>query len=358
MEFTKERTNIAKGVAICLMFAHHLYAFNYRLLNGNSYIPVVPFIDIESYIGKFGNICVSMFLFLSAYGMYLGYLRSNKKTALHYALLKLKNFYLTYWLYFIIFVPIGIFFLRDVTFWDSNRVHYSAEPITILRNFIGWDSTYNAEWWFIQMFVMILLILFPLYAELAKKDIILILFTSLILFYFSSKVNPWGKYGFIFWQTSFAVGIVCSKLKFFSSSLVQHLDKYKWFHIVCGLLLCFLLRFRFDGADYDFLITPVFIYFSIRLVESLRLSTIFSYLGKYSFPLWLIHSFFCYYYFQDFIYFPKYSLLVFILLTISSLLSVLAIEYLFSHLSYLTSPCTGQIEKLCLRFKNATVGNK
>lgn len=43
MEFTKEKTNIAKGVAICLMLVHHLYAFSDRLLDGNTYIPVFPF---------------------------------------------------------------------------------------------------------------------------------------------------------------------------------------------------------------------------------------------------------------------------------------------------------------------------
>lgn len=31
MEFTKEKTNIAKGIAICLMLAFHLYAFEERL---------------------------------------------------------------------------------------------------------------------------------------------------------------------------------------------------------------------------------------------------------------------------------------------------------------------------------------
>ena len=41
MEFTKEKTNIAKGVAISLMLISHLYAFPDRLLNGNYYIPTI-----------------------------------------------------------------------------------------------------------------------------------------------------------------------------------------------------------------------------------------------------------------------------------------------------------------------------
>jgi peptidoglycan/LPS O-acetylase OafA/YrhL len=52
-----------------------------------------------------------------------------------------------------------------------------------------------------------------------------------------------------------------------------------------------------------------------------------AYLGEYSFPLWLVHSFFCYYYFQDIIYFPKWSPFIFMLLITMSLLSVVGIEY-------------------------------
>ena len=87
MEFTKEQTNIAKGVAICLMFIHHLYGFSDRILNGNSYIPLIPFFNVEAKIADFGNICISMFLFLSGYGMILGYLHS-KETLLSYSIKK------------------------------------------------------------------------------------------------------------------------------------------------------------------------------------------------------------------------------------------------------------------------------
>ena len=114
MEFTKEQTNNAKGVAICLMFAQHLYPHSNRLLNGNNYIPLIPSLNLEKHIGSFGNICVSMFLFLSGYGMFLGYLRSKKKI-FNYSLIKLKDFYFTYWLYFLIFIPIGILFFKHVT---------------------------------------------------------------------------------------------------------------------------------------------------------------------------------------------------------------------------------------------------
>ena len=67
--FTKNHTLISKGVAMILMLILHLFYWQdyeqYTALiilpNGHS----IPWT-----IGSIGNICVSMFLFLSGYGMY------------------------------------------------------------------------------------------------------------------------------------------------------------------------------------------------------------------------------------------------------------------------------------------------
>lgn len=346
MEFTKEQTQIAKGVAICLMMIYHLFNFSDRILNGNSYIPLIPFFNIEAEVASFGSICVSMLLFLSGYGMSLGYVHSKDKLLI-YSIKKLRDFYFTYWLYFLIFVPIGLLYFQEVTVWGTEDVRYLSDPKTFLENFLGWSSIYNADWWFIRIFVMSLIFLFPLYTKLADKNIALVASVSLFLLALSSKVNNYGHLGFTYWQTSFALGIICAKVKFFSTSrLIKPFDKASWVWIFLGLLLCLILRLMVGGTEIDFLIVPFFIYFSCKAVAILNLSKLIAYLGRYSFPLWLIHSFFCYYYFQDIIYFPKWSPFVFILLTTVSLLSVLAIENFRSYVLHLTKAWTGQIKKI------------
>lgn len=187
---------------------------------------------------------------------------------------------------------------------------------------------------------------------MANESVSLIAFISLCLFYASAKVDIYSDFGFIFWQTSFALGIICAQTKFFSGPVIKELDKLGWIWVFPWLSLCFIFRLR--GVS-DFLLVPFFIYFSIRAMAILRLSGLFAYLGKYSFPIWLTHSFFCYYYFQDIVYFPKWSPLVFALLMIMSLLSVLGIEYLCSYsvrLKFLPTAFTKQVESLWLRFKN------
>jgi Acyltransferase family len=332
MEFTKEKTNIAKGLAIFLMLFNHLYAFPERLLHGNYYIPFIPFFETELYVGRFGNICVSMFLFLSGYGMFLGYSRSNK-SPIRYSLKKLKEFYLTYWTYFLIFIPIGIIFFKNVTLWNSNEVRYSTEWFTITENFVGWSAKYNGEWWFVRMFVLLLIFVSPLYLSLSKQKISLLFFISLgtFVFYLISKNNYSSPFSFAFWQISFATGIICAKSNFFSSRFIQYLEKLRGFSVLFGIFVCFVLQLRF-GAKIEFLLVPFFIYFAVRAVASLRLSNLFAYIGMYSFQIWLVHSFFCYYYFQDIIYSPRWSPLIFILLMSVSLFSAVSINYLQSRL--------------------------
>jgi len=308
------------------MFSTHLYSFPDRLLNGNYYIPLIPFFDMEFYVGSFGNICVSMFLFISGYGMFLGHTRSDK-TPLQYSLEKLKIFYLTYWTYFLLFIPIGLIFFRNETLWNSNEVRYSTDLFTFLKGFLGWSARYNSEWWFVRMFVLLLLFLSPIYIRLGKQNLPLLCLFSISLFLFSwtLKIGYTDVFSFIFWQISFAVGILCARSKFFSSTLIEYLENTKVIWLFFGILFFGIIRHRF-GAKIDFLFIPFFVYLVVRTIETIRLSQLLAYIGKYSFPMWLVHSFFCYYYFQNFIYFPRWSPLIFILLMGTSMLSVIIIE--------------------------------
>jgi len=330
MEFTKEQTNIAKGVAVCLLFVHHLFGFEDRFLDGNRFIQVIPFFNLEAEIAGFGNICVAMFVFLSGYGMYSSYL-STKQPLLSYTLKKLRNFYFTFWLYFLVFVPIGLRYYTQITIWGSDQVRFLSDSKIFLANFVGWSSSYNDDWWFVWTFIC-LLALFPLYAKLAQKNIVSLVFISLLLLVLSSKFGPYGHLSFAYWQTSFALGILCAKARFFSSNiLIKHFDKPGLPFIVAWLILCVVLRRQVGGTRLDFLIIPFFIFFSCKAVSLLNLSKPFAYLGKYSFPLWLTHSFFAYYYFQSIVYYPKWSPFVFLALTTLSLLSVVGIEALRSY---------------------------
>ncbi|MHC5728959.1 MAG: acyltransferase family protein, partial [Nostoc sp.] len=207
-----------------------------------------------------------------------------------------------------------------------QEIRYLAEPDILLKSFLGWNSRYNEEWWFVRLFIT-LLILFPIYIKLIEKNPILMASLSLLVFSFHSQLDNYNDFFLSVHQMSFALGMLCAKTNFFTGRLIEKLDKSSSLVIVLIIGVCYLIHHIFKG-NYDFLITPFFIYASVRAITILNLSQVFSYLGKYSFPLWLIHSFFCYYYFQNIVYGLKWSPLVFVVLTSLSLLSVLGIEYL------------------------------
>lgn len=136
LNFTKDHTKIAKGVAILLMLTHHLFAFPERIHLSQGYISILSIgnNNIEFILGVFGKICVSIYMFLSGYGIYMSSLRKNNIT-LSNSFNRIKKLYINYWIVFILFVPIGFIFF-------NNQLNIRE----FILNFIGWSSSYNGEW--------------------------------------------------------------------------------------------------------------------------------------------------------------------------------------------------------------------
>lgn len=71
MDISINKSNYLKGIAIILMLIHHLFAYPIRISPDIPVYHIVNSVDLEMYLGLFGKICVSMFLFLSGYGFSL-----------------------------------------------------------------------------------------------------------------------------------------------------------------------------------------------------------------------------------------------------------------------------------------------
>ena len=66
--FTKEDSNICKGIAICMMLMHHLFGSN----DYNGYvIDFHPFTEGRIvFLAVLCKICVAVFVFITGYGLY------------------------------------------------------------------------------------------------------------------------------------------------------------------------------------------------------------------------------------------------------------------------------------------------
>lgn len=105
---TKDYSNMMKGVAVLLMIIHHAWGFPCR-------IPELHILHVEEQIGIASKICVSIFMFLSGYGLYYTF---NRNSSIHLEK-RLKAIYERFWKVFFVFVPLGFLFLTELFIFKS-----------------------------------------------------------------------------------------------------------------------------------------------------------------------------------------------------------------------------------------------
>lgn len=88
-----------------------------------------------------------------------------------------------------------------------------------------------------------------------------------------------------------------------------------------------LVRYKYQSIFYPFY-TVLFIMFFSLLHRFSWVDKILMELGKRSTSIWLIHTYFCYYLFQNFIYSFKYPIIIFIVLMTISWMCAIVIDKL------------------------------
>lgn len=236
--FTVEDTQAVKGVAILLMIWHHLFGFPEYY----SYDHLLPF-NLAFYLGRFGKVCVSLYLFLSGYGLTCSAVRSPlpiwRATGL-----RLRKFYVSFWFYFVLLVPYGLFVLRTGRFANQDVVDVLYGLVGLADHHVAYD----VAWWFIRVYVP-LLALFPLFYRLACAHPLLLPVAGLGLLGVQTRI--WEGTlagGVLFWQMPFVLGIYAARTGLFESETAARAARQPaWWH---GAVLAalFLFRFRAGGG--------------------------------------------------------------------------------------------------------------
>ena len=316
--FSKEDTKLIKGIAIVWMIAHHLFMFPDRVMGGNLK-SFFTFFDQggATYLGQFGNICVSIFFFCSGYGIYLGC--KNKKIDL---LDKLKKLYCSYWKVFLIFIPIAfIFFSKQPIYCVDESIcsrYAEFKWDSFIKNMLGFDSSYNSEWWFFKSYVFALITV-PVIMKLVNRfsnvtNICLIALGNIAVINFFPAIGKIECLGdlnsnFIYanflcqsyYIASFWMGLAMAH----GNLLVLLKDELKEkkflnpFTDILFMLLIIYMRNSVIGNVIDFVYVPLMIVFCVDLLHASRfVKKVFLCFGKRSTNMWLIHSFFCYYFYE------------------------------------------------------------
>lgn len=319
-------STVMKAIAILLMLSHHLWTFPERIAGG-ALESLISFsnLPLTVHLGVFGKICVSMFFFLGGYGLYRRYFGKR-----YNIVERLKKLYFAYWKVFLIFVPIGfIFFSNQDAYCQDVGVYTAFSEFSIkefVLNFFGFVSTYNREWWFLLSYA-IALILFPLIRKIVDYlSFYLNLFIVIIISVLLTNVFQSEPYAICF-----GMGVIVAKHRLLDSVCDLAKSK-KILNPVTDILVwlfVIILRLKVIGEQLDIFFVPILTIVSINFVNKLSiLKKSLSALGKRSTNMWLIHTFFCYYFgiTAKIVAAPRYAILALIVLFAMSYAASILVE--------------------------------
>lgn len=320
---SRETSTIIKGVAILMMLFYHLFGRDNLadictplLYIGNT--PLVCYITNACYP-------VSFFMILSGYGLTYCYKKNQLSPSIQVK--RILRLYIHYWLVLLIFVTIGHYIKPEI---------YPNNLINIIINIIGIKCTYNGEIWFLLPYAIISLLSWWIIDyvynlnDKRKSFITLIVYSIIFLIarYIGYHLPENEILGALLIQIVyivqltfyFSLGILLFRLLENEPAAFKAVKPTIYFIIIIALFIIkSMIKITIADGLYAFII--IFCISHLQLHKFFH--NVFYKLGRHSMPMWMTHTFFAVYLFQDFVYGFKYPLLIWlVLITISYLASI------------------------------------
>lgn len=310
-QFTKENSYIVKGLAVILLLTYHLFEHEQLVtLMEVNYSPLsLPDFLLLS---GFGNICVAVFVFLTAYGIGKGLLAQESispKTALSQACRRCLRLCFQF-----AFMYASVNLLWGKLF-DYKSLYGSGKQgvLYILADALGlaaiFDTpTMNMTWWYMEL-AYILIFLVPLLVCLVRKTG----YYLLPLAFLAPRVLVFHEATERYLFT--AVLGVCAAYGNWPDRLLNLKGKrlLQWLAGLVGLLLSVLIRQNYAVREYfeyliDAPIALLLVFVAGALLASVPvLNRILSFIGRHSMNIYLVHTFFYMMLWQQFIYRFRYA---------------------------------------------------
>lgn len=371
---SKDDTKVMKAIAICCMLIHHLWCFPTRIPGGTlTNLFTIFGLPSTTFFGFFGKICVPMFFFFGGYGVYKSYF-GRKYDIVE----KLKKLYFAYWKVFLIFIPIGFIFFANQKPSCSEVFIYTRflkfDLKELIANFVAFTSSYNREWWFLLSYAFAL-ISFPFIRAVIDRFstraniFIAIVITILVSTIFPgiSKVQGLGPLNTNFLYVKFFCQIAPYASCFWMGAVVARNglldrlnDSLKTNHLlnpitdIAAWCVVIFLRQAQIGDTFDIFYIPVLTVTAMDLinrVKFVRFGAIV--LGKQSTNMWLVHTFFCYYFgaVAKIVAAPRYASVSILILIAFSFVAGVLVDLFWKGVGLLFERVKKQVKKLFCRKK-------
>ena len=273
-------------------------------------------LSIATVLGNFGQICVGLFMFLAGYGLFFSMKKDNFRLYK-----KVADLYLRYWRVFIIFVPLGFLFFRNQPDYMINKIRcHLFDGFNIqdfFLTFFGVRCSYNYEWWFFKAY-LVFIVLGYVYIKLTgkldwKKEIAaIIIIDALLIFAVPAIKLPVVTENALFHLirngregacAAVFAGIYCAKYNLIGRAYagIPCFLKKALIGLILSLVALTGLVFLRDfvcGIELDSVYSFAVIICVLLATKNFGiLKTIMKFFGEHSTSIWLIHTFYCYYFF-------------------------------------------------------------
>ena len=343
-EFKSEDSIKIKGIAIILMMIHHCFGSADRFEAYNiCFFPFTAgqFVRIASSF----KICVSLFAFVTAYGLTQSLKSSSQNINLYQwygkRFIKLLS---GYW-----FAVIAMSVICEIFGRHISRIFLGEGIIRgsfyFLLQFFGLSSILGTpmligSWWYMGAALVFVLVI-PLIWKITKENYgTLFLLAAPILFFRINMVNgisfPGGEtpYTFLF---IVILGVLAAEKRWFER-FAEWTRGVKAFLFFTLFLLCFyriclsISPARFWEINYNIFPFVLIVYCWRYVIKIPLLKVFLKFLGNYSMDIFYFHTFIRYMYFQDFIY--SFENFVVVALLITSVLAAFLVKWIKVWIRY------------------------
>lgn len=321
---------MAKGIAILFMLFYHLFSVpGDNALMKVDYSPLPE--NIFLLIAKFGNICVSVFVFLTAYGISLKLFKKENLTLKDAYEGTFKRTGKLLFNFLFMFLVVNLIWFRYFNYAlcygpGKQGVLSLIVDALGLSHFFG-TPTMNMTWWYMSLAYMLIFFV-PAFAFLCKKISYPFLGIAFLLPFVFPVENDLARYLFVI-----AVGIVSAYGNRFEKIMNSKVPAPLRFVVeLAVLVLSVFIRENAFVQSYLLYFVDAVIAFNIILFASDFIGfipgvrKIFALLGRHSMNIFFVHTFFYLILYRKFVFRFQYAAVTFLILLALSLALSLVLE--------------------------------
>lgn len=345
-EFSRENTLALKGIAIIMMMFHHCFRVK-SLFKGYkvSFFPLNQEFVIQMSLTF--KICVSFFVFITGYGLFLSLKKLNeknnwtKKEICQWTVDRLIKLLSGFWIITIFsYIFCQIMDGRTGQIFFKNGILYGITDM--LLNFLGLSNlfktnTFNSAWWYMTIAVLFVIAI-PVLVKLFNKYGYFTVIAAVIAI---PRLLGWKYVNSSFISFLFPLCLGCLfaeknlmvRIANFKIGKNKYMSKCLKFIIETVLLIVLYLLYSKLNADmfweirYGLIPVCLMIYLYEFYIDLPVVKQVLKFLGKHSMNIFLIHEFIRTYYFTNWLYSFKNFTKIAIVLLLSSLAISICIEF-------------------------------